>query len=352
MYDGKTKNLVYGASHGIGVGTKPNGDWEYGANAFSPTQDWKEYNLDFNTFNNSTVRLYFGIWANPTLKGYANIDDIHIKEVGLSHVIRRDSYPIIVTSADNTITYTEGTDYIVGVEKLTIPPSSRIGNGSTINVSWGQSGKGFADVWFAPASACYQSFFDNSKAVASKTNNLLNFPKGFFVYYDEWRVMNWDPVCGGITAGQYLANTMKKIEKALYEINPNFEIYVWNDMFDPYHNATTSYYMVNGDVSGSWDGLGSKTIIMNWYHGNSVNQINSLKFFSGKGMRQMLALYYDDTTLAQTDAWLKSLDEAEKQGVTGVDGFMYTTWYGDANYGDLERVAEYIKTKYPSRWPK
>ncbi len=163
--------------------------------------------------------------------------------------------------------------------------------------------------------------------------------------------MNWDSSCGNISAGQYLSRTIEKTQKSILEVDPNFEIYTWNDMFDPYHNATSSYYMVNGDLTGSWNGLDSRTIVMNWNPANSQKQISSLKFFSNRGHKQVIALYYDDTTLAKTDAWLKSLDEAEKQGVTGVDGFMYTTW-GNTNYGDLERVAEYIKTKYPSRWPK
>ncbi len=64
--------------------------------------------------------------------------------------------------------------------------------------------------------------------------------------------MNWDPFCGMITAGEYLKNTIKKTQDTLLEINPNYEMYVWNDMIDPFHNATGAYMMSNGDMSGSW----------------------------------------------------------------------------------------------------
>ncbi len=66
----------------------------------------------------------------------------------------------------------------------------------------------------------------------------------------------------------------------------------------------------------------------------------------------MIALYYDDRSLDRTRQWLDSLDAAEKEGVTGVDGFMYTTWMNNANYDDLEKVSDLIKEKYPKRWPK
>lgn len=62
--------------------------------------------------------------------------------------------------------------------------------------------------------------------------------------------MNWDPACGGISAGTYLKNTVKKMQDVLLAINPNYEIYIWNDMFDPYQNAINNYWMINGNLAG------------------------------------------------------------------------------------------------------
>ncbi len=42
------------------------------------------------------------------------------------------------------------------------------------------------------------------------------------------------------------------MQDTLLEINPNYEMYIWNDMFDPFQNATGAYMMGNGDMSGSW----------------------------------------------------------------------------------------------------
>ncbi len=108
--------------------------------------------------------------------------------------------------------------------------------------------------------------------------------------------------------------------------------------------------MSNGIMSGSWLGLYPNITVMNWNPLNSATKINSLKFFADLGLKQMIALYYDDPSLASTVQWMESLKTAEQQGVAGVDGFMYSTWYG-GNYDDLERVANLIKTNYPGRWP-
>ena len=56
---------------------------------------------------------------------------------------------------------------------------------------------------------------------------------------------------------------------------------VWNDMFDPFHNAVKGpYYLVNGPWSGSWEGLSKDVLVMNWNHGK---RDQSLKFFADRG---------------------------------------------------------------------
>lgn len=91
---------------------------------------------------------------------------------------------------------------------------------------------------------------------------------------------------------------------------------------------------------------------MNWNIFNSATQVKSLQFFASLGLKQMIALYYDDPSLVSTTQWMESLKTAEQQGVMGVDGFMYTTWNGgNGNYDDIEAVANLIKTNYPDRWP-
>jgi hypothetical protein len=101
-------------------------------------------------------------------------------------------------------------------------------------------------------------------------------------------------------------------------------------MFDPFHNAVSGpYYLVNGPWTGSWEGLDKDVVIMNWNHGQRER---SVKFFAGRGHRQVVAAYYDDPGLGQTRDWLKTAGDEP-----GVIGYMYTTWQQD--YSKLEQFA-------------
>ncbi len=100
-------------------------------------------------------------------------------------------------------------------------------------------------------------------------------------------------------------------------------------MFDPHHNAVKDFYLVNGDLTGSWEGLPKDTIIMNW---NSGKPALSLKHFADGGHSQVLAGYYDAPP-ERIRTWL----DAGKDLPNGLSGAMYTTWQG--NFADLEKFA-------------
>ena len=109
-------------------------------------------------------------------------------------------------------------------------------------------------------------------------------------------------------------------------------IYVWNDMFDPYHNAVKDYYLVRGDLKGSWEGLPKEVVIVNWYFGAREK---NLPFFADRGHRQVVAGYYDGP-VEQAREWMKSAAK-----VKGVVGVMYTTWVH--NYDHLEEFAKIVR---------
>ena len=102
-------------------------------------------------------------------------------------------------------------------------------------------------------------------------------------------------------------------------------------MFDPTHNAHGDYYLVNGSWSGSWEGLGKDLIVVNWNSG--AKSAESLRFFAGRGNRQILAGYYDGKP-DSIRAWLATAREAAPSSLAGI---MYTTWQG--RYDDLEAFA-------------
>src|SRR5262249_26140571 len=104
-------------------------------------------------------------------------------------------------------------------------------------------------------------------------------------------------------------------------------------MFDPHHNAVDNYYLVNGSLKGSWDGLARDVIIANW-NGEKARQ--SLSFFANRGHRQIVAGYYDGDDLANFKQW-----DSAARNIPGVFGFMYTTW--QSKYGLLERYGEALR---------
>ena len=115
-------------------------------------------------------------------------------------------------------------------------------------------------------------------------------------------------------------------------------IYVWSDMFDPYHNAKKAgrYYLVKGDGPwyGSWQGLDKDVTIVNW-NSDPGERVASPKHFAERGHRQILAGYYDGP-VAAINGWLK-----DSRPFPGVCGVMYTTWQNQ--YRDLEAFGRQLR---------
>lgn len=353
--------IYLNASSSAGWGTDANGKWNSNANIIKETQEWTQYNLDINTLNNTEFAIQFRVSNAPAADGALWLDDVQIREVGLPHPVRRGTLPFKVTSPDGSTEYKEDVDYTVEPEKLVIIPTGAIKNGQELLVSSFQSAKQFMSAYTTPASACSSTYFDEQKAVYDKISKVFKNSSDFFVYHDEWRVMNWDPACNTNTAGAYLASTTLKLLGALNSVK-RVNTYIWNDMYDPYHNAQKQYFAVNGDltdVMNKENGLlpdpdprKPTFTIMNWI---GTNQVDSLKYFSERGFKQMIALDYgDDSNLTNTRRWLESLTTAEST-VKEVNGFMYTIWTdlsAGGDYGRLKNVTDLIQTNYKRYWPK
>ncbi len=141
-----------------------------------------------------------------------------------------------------------------------------------------------------------------------------------------------------MTAGELLAWHVGQSMDAYRLARSGAPLFVWSDMFDPFHNAVDNYYEVEGNLSGSWRGLPSNVTIMNW---NLRNLQKSLTWFSGQNPSQpvphsqIIVGYYDSGdggSSARTEL-------AQAAGYSRVAG-VYTTWGDDILNFKISRMPQ------------
>lgn len=300
-----------------------------------PTQDWTEEHAVFDTLENEEVTLYFGIWGG--CRGTLQWRDWKIEEAGLVNVLRRPGAPCVVQAGDRTLV--EGVDYdrifdpklgnFPWAGEYTIwhePPlihTHHLPDGTKLQVNWLYP----PTVYDGQVNICISEptttklLTDQARLIKAAFD-----APGYMMSHDEIRCMNWDDSCQQRheDAGAMLADNLQQCTQMLAPSTA----YTWSDMFDPFQNAHANYYLVRGDLAGSWNGLAKSVVVVNWNFGN---RDKSLKFFADRGNQQIIAGYYD-SDLGDLRKWL-----ASAAGVNGVIGVMYTTWSG--NYSQIENFA-------------
>ena len=303
------------------------------------TQDWTEHHVIFNSLDHDSVNVYFGVWGGG--EGEMELKDWNIEEVGLLNVLRREWTPLEVKDEKTGKPLREGTDfepvadprmgnqpYAGEYEVWHEPPTikTKLPAGTRLRASWYHPA-----IIYDGQVGCCPADPKTFSLLADQANRMTALwdAGAYMMSHDEIRTLGWDAACAAIkaTPGKILAHN---VNHCIELLKPH-RTYVWNDMFDPFHNAVPGpYYLVNGDLTGSWEGLNPDVVIMNW---NEGKREQSLKFFADRGHKQVIATYYDDPSLESTRRWL-----ATAKGHPGVEGFMYTTWTN--NYDHIEKFAE------------
>jgi len=375
---GSDQPIYRNGSSGLGWGTQPNGEWNAKGNSeegmFDAGQDWKRYDLDFNTGDKSAIRMYLGTQSVGVAGTAVWVDDLQVTELGLAHPIRRSTTPIVVTPATGGTPYVENTDYEIDSTdktRLRILRNS-IAEGAKLKVSWYQSGVNMTGRWSTAATACTSDgrYYSAQKSLYDKLYAYYGdkFPAEttakYFMYYDEIRLMNWDPACKYTTAGEYLRNVVNGVNTRLTNAKSGYakplEVLVWNDMFDLQMNAVSRYWHVKGDLSKWTTPLAKNIVIVNWAGGGGTETTDdderkaSLAQFAGEGHKQVVALYYDN--LPSVTNWANVMNAATN---VPIDGVMYTTWKSIDDktpyavpYGNLAKVAAQMRASFKGRWPE
>ncbi len=313
----------------------------YNETLVSSNQDWTKVSVVFNSLNDTRVSVYGGLWFAQT-GGQLWMDDLRLEEIGPINILRRGGCPIRVTSADGRTRYKEGVDFEPLVDpllgevpyagnydynheapRLILTPKSRIREGQTLLVNWYHPPiiYGYQVTCCLSEPKVYELLKDQARRVID-----LFHPKTVMMGHDEIRVANWCSNCraSGGSAGDLLGRHTGRCVRIIKDFDPTIRVAVWSDMFDPFHNAINNYYLVNGNLAGSWDDLDPSVTIVNW---NSGHAAESLEFFSSLGVSQVIAGYYDSYSLDNFTLW-----DLAARGVPGVDGFMYSTFYGDYSW--------------------
>jgi hypothetical protein len=298
---------------------------------------WTRMSVTFNTFEATSIN--FSVGVTDARGGTIWYDDLTIEPAGFTMLVRRDLTPLVVTSEDKTVTYVEGKDFepIMGLEssreiytgegparQLKLTAQSGIKEGQKVLVSYFHTARIYNDqaVCSTQDPGIFELMDEQMKAVAQVWPT-----SGYMMGYDEIRIGGWEvqPKGENPTCGQILAkHTVKGIE-IIHKYAPNAKVYVWSDMYDPTHNArpfsrgNSYYYLCNGNWDGAWEGLPKDAVVINW--NGTENAAESLKWFAGRGNRQVIAGYYDGDPRQNLEMWMKAA-----AGVPNVIGMMYTTW--------------------------
>jgi hypothetical protein len=310
------------------------------------TQDWVVYHKTFNTLDFTEVGIYIGSWDGRTGKVW--FADVKFEPAGLSDMVRRPGAPFKATSADGKTTYSEGKDlpemkdpglgmspYKGGYQwhdgpQPKLPDGSRLKEGDKLLLSY-----------YHTAVMCYndqvpicqsepETYEVIDRIVQSIAKNMQ--PDYWYFEHDEIRMMGWCKACtdSGKTCGQILGENISRCYAMVKKAQPGVKgVYVWSDMFDPYHNAGDGEYaLVRGKTgwSKSWERLPREMGLINWNSGKP----ESPKFFSEQGHPQIFSGGPGVVNALKRSAGLK-----------GVTGAIYVTWSGDFG-GNVEKFADEV----------
>jgi hypothetical protein len=307
----------------------------------SATQDWIRFDATFNSQDSTSVHLYFGVWGGSA--GTIWFDDVSLEETALVYLLRRSGTPLQIYDPETKAVFHEGADVdpirdpkLTGdfpddfhdPPEVTLPADTSLRPGETVVIDFyaAQPVNGSQMNLCLTEPDAQAWAVENSRSIAA-----IAPPRtGFFLMYDEMRQMNSCALCRSmhLSAGELLARHVSQTVAMYQSLRPGADVYVWSDMFDPYANAHDHYFLVEGDLAGSWKGLPPSVMVMNWNLGHLKD---SLEWFSGGSRkqpvphRQIIAGYYDshDGDAAAT------AELRQARGIPGIDGLMYTTWVPD-----------------------
>lgn len=308
----------------------------------STSNKWVKLEVTFNSLKYTSINLYIGVWG--ARQGKLWIDDIELKDIGLTNVLRRNGTPLTVVNKTTKVKMTEGNDFEKVEDKIMLSSYGNYGpyhqaptfkikqgglikNGDTLKITSyhpftsisDENGNGSVMVCVSE-----DTLYKILNSQMKDLYNLYSYKKGLFGQ-DEIRNMNWDDAClsRAISPGELLSENINKCYNIAKSINKNVETYMWSDMVDSLHNAYKDYYLINGDLTGDWNTIPKDITIVNW----NSKMGKSMKFFEDLGFSQISSPYYDVKNTVNIRTW-----RIEQEKFKKIKGMMYTTWGADYDF--------------------
>jgi hypothetical protein len=305
-----------------------------------PTSDWHELVWAFNSWYANQIDFRIGVADGEAGKIW--VDDVSVEEVGLTNVLRREGTPVRVKNEKSGEVYQEGRDYAHISDpqlnfrwdhdgpRIHLPAGSRIHIGDRLRVDYFHGTTIYRDQVPLDMSepAVYKIWQQQIPLVQKHLA-----PKKYFLSMDEVRIGGFCEACKRrhLPMNQILGDCLTRQYRMIRAANPQAQVYVWSDMFDPNHNAREKYYLIDGSFLETWRYIPKDLVIACWYY---EKRDQSLPFFSKLGYRTLAGAYYDADDLENPKGWLESLDRTPS-----AEGIMYTTWENKydllAAFGDL-----------------
>ncbi|MEK6622384.1 MAG: hypothetical protein AABZ13_07870, partial [Planctomycetota bacterium] len=291
--------------------------------------DWRRMTFGFNSCDNSTVKIYLGL--SNWVSGKLWVDDLNIEEVAPLNVLSRPGTPVAIRNKKTGATYEESCDFAPIVDSkmnfrfdhdeplVKIVPNSSIKDDDRLLISFYQ---GIAlhelQVSFCMSEPkLFELWHDQALAIHEAI-----VPNKYFLNVTQVRTGGTCETCKqrGISMAQILGDCVTRQRGIVREINPNAEVFIWSDMLDDNHNARNNYYLVDGDLTGSWKYIPKDLIIVCWYH---KLRNESMHHFSSRGFNT-LACVNADKGVGETRDWLQAL-----KNTPDANGAMYTSFEND-----------------------
>jgi len=305
--------------------------------------DWQKMTFGFNSCDNSTVKIYLGL--SNWVSGKLWVDDLVIEEVAPLNVLSRPGTPVVVRNNKTGTTYEKSYDYAPIVDNkmnfrfdheeplVKILHNSGIKEDDRLRVSFYQgialhesqvtycmSEPRMYEIWRSQARAIHEAFA----------------PQKYFLNVTQVRAGGSCETCKerGISVAQILGDCITRQLNIVRELNPNAEVFIWSDMLDGSHNARDNYYLVDGDLTGSWNYIPKDLVIVCWHY---KLRNESMHHFSNLGFKTLVCINADKGA-DEIRYWQQAMKNTPESG-----GAIYTSFEND--YTKLASFGKFVYSK-------